>query len=158
MDFSFSDLGFKTDTGISGASAGVLRERVLQKWSSDEPESPKLHLDSKRSQWDQFETNERLFGVDTDFNEEDYTTKLDRSNPDFRDREAKAIRLAKEIESSVSSNTHVAEERGQMVQGTGDEEERYSSVIRQDAKKYVPPSAREEGKAVSWSQVVVKVG
>ncbi len=45
------------------------------------------------------ETNERLFGVGTDFNEEDYTTKLDRSDPSFKDKEAKAIKIAREIES-----------------------------------------------------------
>ena len=57
---------------------------------------------SKKTHWDQFETNQRLFGVSTDFNEEDYTTKLDKSDPKFKEREAKAIRLAKEIEQVFS--------------------------------------------------------
>ena len=53
-----------------------------------------------RGQWDQFETNEHLFGVTTtDFNEDFYTTKLDRNSGEYRLREKEAVRLAREIES-----------------------------------------------------------
>lgn len=140
--------GFKTDTGISGHT-GQSRERVLQKWSADDDDaataSPTtLSLDSRggAKKWDQFETNERLFGVDTDFNEEDYTTKLDRSDPRFREKEARAAKLARDIEGSASGNAHIAEERGQKVASEMDEETRYSSVIR-DETKYVPPGVRK---------------
>jgi len=47
--------------------------------------------------WDQFATNEKLFGVKTSFDEEVYTTKLDRSGPDFKERERKAQQIANEI-------------------------------------------------------------
>lgn len=47
--------------------------------------------------WDQFATNEKLFGVKTGFDEELYTTKLDRSAPDFKERERKAQQIANEI-------------------------------------------------------------
>ncbi len=100
VDLSFNDLkadGFKTDTAISGHAGGI-KERELEKWQAEEEFSPTMTL-GKQTRWDQFETNERLFGVETDFHEDDYTTKLDRSDPSFKEKEANALRLAKEIES-----------------------------------------------------------
>ena len=47
--------------------------------------------------WDQFSANETLFGVKASFDEDVYTTKLDRSAPDFKERERKAQRIANEI-------------------------------------------------------------
>ncbi len=47
--------------------------------------------------WDQFATNEKLFGVTTSFNEDEYTTKLDRSAKDFKEREKRAEKIAAEI-------------------------------------------------------------
>lgn len=49
--------------------------------------------------WDQFSVNERLFGTKTDYQEEFYTTKLDKSGADYKAREKKAERLAQEIQS-----------------------------------------------------------
>lgn len=49
------------------------------------------------NQWDQFAANEKLFGVKAGFDEEAYTTKLDRSAPDFKEKEKKAQQLANEI-------------------------------------------------------------
>jgi len=63
--------------------------------------------------WDQFETNERITGLKTDYDESFYTTTIDRSAPSYRNRVAAADKLAREIESTVSSNSHIAEERGQ---------------------------------------------
>lgn len=49
------------------------------------------------TQWDQFAVNERLFGVRTHFDEDEYTTKLDRSAKDFKEREKRAEQIAAEI-------------------------------------------------------------
>ncbi|KAJ1983216.1 poly(A)-binding protein binding protein [Dimargaris verticillata] len=102
--------------------------------------------DSGRNQgpWDQFAANEKLFGLRTDFNEEIYTTRLDRSRPDYKQREAEAIRLAQEIAQAPTSNLHVAEERGHAVtEDTVDEEDRYGAVIRDPRPgKYMPPALR----------------
>ena len=54
--------------------------------------------------WDQFATNERLFGVTTDYDETLYTTKLDTNDPEFRRKEKEASRLAREIERVRDSN------------------------------------------------------
>lgn len=47
--------------------------------------------------WDQFETNARLFGTTSTYQEELYTTKLDKSGADYKKREKEADRLAAEI-------------------------------------------------------------
>ena len=41
--------------------------------------------------------NEKLFGVKAGFDEDAYTTRLDRAHPEFRERERKAMRIANEI-------------------------------------------------------------
>lgn len=58
--------------------------------------------------WDQFETNEALFGVKSTFNEELYTTKLERG-PQTRELEREALRIAKEIEGEDTQDLHLAE-------------------------------------------------
>ncbi|KAJ3144991.1 hypothetical protein HDU86_001311 [Geranomyces michiganensis] len=137
--------GNKEDTAISGRS-GPIRERTLQKWAPDDSSAPALGLEESSSgigAWDQFATNERKFGVTTDFDEHMYTTTVDKSDPNYKQREAQAIRLAREIERGPANNAHVAEERNLDMTGAEnmDEEDRYSSVIRQPGK-YVPPGAR----------------
>jgi len=52
---------------------------------------------SNGTSWDQFSVNEQLFGVKGSFDEDLYTTKLDRSAPDFKERERKAQKIANEI-------------------------------------------------------------
>ena len=52
---------------------------------------------SNNTPWDQFTANEKLFGVKAGFDEDVYTTRLDRSAPDFKERERKAQRIANEI-------------------------------------------------------------
>ncbi|KAI0163369.1 LsmAD domain-containing protein [Pestalotiopsis sp. NC0098] len=101
---------FRTDTAISGNRAGG--ERVLQRWQPDAPPSNADHsLEKSTGGWNQFETNERLFGLKTDYDENMYTTRIDKSHPRFKERMAIADRKAKEIEGSAASTSHVAEER-----------------------------------------------
>ncbi len=61
--------------------------------------------------WDQFAENERLFGMKTDYDENIYTTAIDRNHPQYKQRVAEAEKKAREIERSVANNSHVAEER-----------------------------------------------
>ena len=58
--------------------------------------------------WNQFEANETLFGVKTTFNEELYTTKLERG-PQMRELEREATRIAREIEGEDTKDLHLAE-------------------------------------------------
>ncbi len=97
---------FRTDADIS-QKKGAGRERELQAWQPDAPVPANAQLGtgddltfgpgSNNTSWDQFGVNESLFGVKTSFDEELYTTKLDRSGADFKERERKAQKIANEI-------------------------------------------------------------
>ena len=83
-------------------SAGCRRPgRQLQRWTPEEGaedplEGPSLQLDGRPGQWDQFATNEQRFGVRTSYDEDLYTTKLDRGRSKISQEEA--ARIAAEIE------------------------------------------------------------
>ncbi|KAF8206468.1 hypothetical protein K438DRAFT_1669336 [Mycena galopus ATCC 62051] len=146
---------FRTDTDISQKKPAP-RERELQAWqpSTDvglNPQSGGGGGDDEtfgaasKGQWDQFNVNEKLFGVKTSFDEDAYTTKLDRSAPDFKAREREAQRLANEIIGAGTNNPHIAEERNQNVDDSGaNEEDKYGAVVRGN-NAYVPPGARKTG-------------
>ncbi|KAG8690731.1 hypothetical protein FRC11_009476 [Ceratobasidium sp. 423] len=110
---------------------------------------------STSTPWDQFSANEKMFGVVTSFNEEAYTTAIDRNAPDFKEKERKAEQLAKEIMASASSNPHIAEERGAIDDSGMNEEDKYSSVIR-GQNAYIPPGARRAAAAANGSSTPVK--
>ena len=103
-------VAFKTDVDISKAAA-PRRERELQAWADDIPEGATAsgrggvsHPDdltfgagaAHASNWDQFAANEKLFGVKAGFDEDAYTTKLDRSAPDYKEKEKRAQIEARE--------------------------------------------------------------
>ena len=114
---------FRTDVDISGNQAK--RERTLQKWeapvSNDFSGALEPEGQSSGEAWDQFKTNERMFGLKSDYDENIYTTTIDRSNPLYAMRERNAARIAQEIEASTSGNAHMREERGQQVDGMDEE-------------------------------------
>ncbi|KAK6284335.1 hypothetical protein POUND7_003287 [Theobroma cacao] len=123
------------DSAIS-QSRHVEVERELERWVPDEddPQCPELEniFDGPWNRnWNQFETNQKLFGVKSTFNEELYTTKLERG-PQMRELEKEAMRIAREIEGEETQDLHLAEERGFHLHDNfdNDEEMRFSSVYR----------------------------
>ena len=104
---------FRTDSAISGTK--VAGERTLQRWVADVPEDLDGSLEGPGSKssapWDQFAENSRRFGLTTDYDENIYTTKIDKNHPQYKQRLADAEKKAREIERSMASNPHVAEER-----------------------------------------------
>ena len=121
---------FRTDAEISGP-IGV-REKELQPWQPGPESNVNLSLDeSALGTWDQFATNEKLYNVQSDYDENLYTTAIDRTTPRYREREAKAARIAREINNSEAANSHVAEERRMNdSQDAGlDEEEKYAMLV-----------------------------
>ncbi|KAJ7963228.1 polyadenylate-binding protein-interacting protein 3-like [Quillaja saponaria] len=111
-------------------------ERELEPWVPDEddPQRPELEniFDGPYNRsWNQFETNETLFGVKSTFNEELYTTKLEKG-PQMRELEREALRIAREIEGEETKDLHLADERGIDLHENFeiDEETRFSSVYR----------------------------
>lgn len=79
-----------------------------------------------------------------------YTTKLDRSGKDFKEREKRAEKLAAEIMGSASVNPHIQEERGQNAADDSgqNEEDKYGAVVR-GPNAYVPPAARRAAEAAA---------
>lgn len=113
-------------------------ERELEPWTPDKDAPENLGLEDTfqntwNRNWDQFETNKTLFGVKSTYDEELYTTKLERG-PQMKDLEKEASRIAREMEGQVTRNFHLAEERGIPVPkelDSLDEESRFSSVLRE---------------------------
>ncbi|XP_027125864.1 polyadenylate-binding protein-interacting protein 3 isoform X2 [Coffea arabica] len=111
-------------------------DRELERWvpEDDDPVCPELenifdgHWDRG---WDQFQANETLFGVKSTFNEELYTTKLEKG-PQMKELEREALRIAREIEGEDTHDLHLAEERGLQLHEKFevDEETKFSSVFR----------------------------
>jgi len=139
---------FRTDADISQRKGGG-RERELQQWSAGPDVALSTDDDTfgplNNTSWDQFAVNEKLFGVKTNFDENLYTTKLDRSAADFKERERQAQRIANEIIGSATNNPHIAEERNLNVDDSGvNEEDKYGAVVR-GTNAYVPPGARKAG-------------
>lgn len=149
--------GFRTDGDISGNLA--MRERTLKRW---EPAAHEVDMSLESTigdttGWDQFETNERLFGARTNYDENIYTTRIDRSDPSYRQKQVEAARIAKEIEGTSVENPHMMEERGLVAPDTGDQDEeaKYSGVQRDNKvfpplasgqpNKYTPPARRQPG-------------
>ncbi|KAL8970783.1 MAG: hypothetical protein Q9183_001361 [Haloplaca sp. 2 TL-2023] len=143
--------GFRTDADISGNLA--VRERNLQRWEPTDDVGMDMSLEGPEGAWDQFQANEQRFGLTSDYDENFYTTPIDRSHPDHRRRDAEAARLAREIEGSQAENAHMREERGGIhPEDAMDEEEKYSGVRRQgpeypplqssQANRYMPPARR----------------
>ncbi|MQL77651.1 hypothetical protein Taro_010062 [Colocasia esculenta] len=125
-----------TDSAIS-QSRRVEGERELERWTPDidDPQCPELENIFDRHwnrNWDQFETNKALFGVKSTFDEDLYTTKLERG-PQMRELEREALRIAREIEDDETHDLHLAEERGVHLDENFDldEETRFSSVCRE---------------------------
>lgn len=141
-----------TDAQISAKSRH--RERELQRWDAGPDTAVDLSLEASGSgdTWDQFAANERMYGVSSSYDEDIYTTSIDRNNPEYKRQAAKAERIAREIENSAPANAHVAEERRRDAHrgdDAADEEEKYSGVARENsalpkraAGAYVPPSQR----------------
>jgi PAB1-binding protein PBP1 len=125
---------FRTDADISGNLS--LRERNLQRWEPSADSALDLSLDSGGQDWDQFETNKRLYGVQSSYNEDFYTTKIDKSHPEYAQRAAHAERIAREIEGGAAATGHVAEERGlKTVDDSGlDEEDKLVAFTCHDIK------------------------
>lgn len=136
-----------------------MRERTLKRW---EPAADEVNMSLEGNTgdttgWDQFEANERLFGAKSNYDENIYTTRIDRSDPTYRSKQVEAARIAREIEGTNVENPHMREERGLVAPDTGDQDEeaKYSGVQRDNKvfpplasgqpNKYTPPARRQPG-------------
>ena len=127
---------FRTDTEISSTQIDKGRDLVAagSAWTTGGSTGKSSRADvllgdsPRKLKWDQFRANEELFNVQATFDENLYTTELDKSSID-KAKIKEAERLAREIETTASTNIHIADERNQTILGDYDEEDRYSGVL-----------------------------
>ncbi|KAI1817648.1 hypothetical protein GGS20DRAFT_582368 [Poronia punctata] len=143
---------FRTDAAISSSRAG--RERPLQPWvapAGSEGADMTLEKPLTGRTWDQFAANERQFGITSTYDENIYTTPINKAHPQYKERLARAEKAAKEIEGSAALTAHHAEERQMDFTGGNDNggDEEANGVKRQDfpalgnrETKYTPPARR----------------
>ncbi|XP_060757800.1 ataxin-2-like protein isoform X3 [Neoarius graeffei] len=134
VDLNYATRDTFTDSAISSSRVnGDHREKVLQRWDGGDSNGENYDLDTDASNgWDaseMFRFNEETYGVKSTYDSSlsMYTVPLERgSSEGFRQREARAARLASEIEASAQYRHRVALENDE----GRSEEDKYSAVVR----------------------------
>lgn len=129
----------QTDREIGALNKKGSNEQDLVPWNFGDSSSlvsgseslDDMTLDDYKSEgWDQIAVNREKFGVKCTYDEEIYTTHLDKEAPEYEERNARAAAIAREIESESSTNIHVLEDRGKNVAGEYSEEMMYSAATK----------------------------
>ncbi|XP_061565207.1 ataxin-2-like protein [Cololabis saira] len=134
VDLNYATRDTFTDTAISSSRInGEHKEKVLQRWEGGDSNGENYDLENDASNgWDaneMFRFNEVKYGVTSTYDSSlsMYTVPLERGNSEtYRQREARAARLASEIESSPQYRHRVGLENEE----GKSEEEKYSAVVR----------------------------
>ncbi|KAK2820346.1 hypothetical protein Q5P01_023305 [Channa striata] len=134
VDLNYATRDTFTDTAISSTRVnGEHKEKVLQRWEGGDSNGESYDLENDASNgWDaneMFRYNEVKYGVTSTYDSSlsMYTVPLERGNSEvFRQREARAARLASEIESSPQyrHRVNLENEEGKS------EEDKFSAVVR----------------------------
>ncbi|XP_067237823.1 ataxin-2-like protein isoform X1 [Chanodichthys erythropterus] len=134
VDLNYAIRDTFTDSAIGSTRVnGDHKEKVLQRWDGGDSNGENFDLDADASNgWDaseMFRFNEETYGVKSTYDSSlsMYTVPLERgSSEGFRQREARAARLANEIEASSQYRHRVALENDE----GRTEEDKYSAVVR----------------------------
>ncbi|XP_054463172.1 LOW QUALITY PROTEIN: ataxin-2-like protein [Anoplopoma fimbria] len=166
VDLNFAVKDTFTDTSISSSRVnGDHREKVLQRWDGNgNGENFELEADASNG-WDaneMFKFNEETYGVKSTYDSSlsMYTMPLEKGNSEvFRQREARAARLANEIEGSLQYRRRVSLENDE----GRSEEDKYSSVVREREDRSSPGfttsgSFSREGKYIPLPQRAREIG
>uniref|UniRef100_A0A669EUT6 Ataxin-2-like protein n=1 Tax=Oreochromis niloticus TaxID=8128 RepID=A0A669EUT6_ORENI len=134
VDLNYATRDTFTDTAISSSRInGEHKEKVLQRWDGGDSNGESYDLETDTSNgWDaneMFRYNEVKYGVTSTYDSSlsMYTVPLERGNSEnYRQREARAARLAQEIESSPQyrSRVNLENDEGRT------EEDKFSAVAR----------------------------
>lgn len=134
---------FETDVQISQKNQSKEKqEKKLVKYQVDEKDKTiynnlsledEINDNKNNEKWDQFEVNKKKYNVVSTYDENLYTTVLDK-NKISKELNDYADKIINEIKNSSinEKNIHILEDRGIIDEKDGDidEEEKYSSVIR----------------------------
>ncbi|XP_043914510.1 ataxin-2-like protein isoform X2 [Protopterus annectens] len=149
----FTDSAIVTNSKVNGEH----KEKVLQRWEGGDSNSDDYDLESDMSNgWDandMFKFNEENYGVKTTYDSSLslYTVPLEKENSEeFRQREARASQLAKEIESSPQYRQRISIENDD---GRTDEE-KLNSIQRPLSDRDSPSMGTRDGKYVPLPQRV----
>ncbi|XP_068581796.1 ataxin-2-like protein isoform X2 [Cebidichthys violaceus] len=163
VDLNFAVRDTFTDTSISSSRVnGDHREKVLQRWDGNgNGENFELEADTSNG-WDaneMFKFNEETYGVKSTYDSSlsMYTMPLEKGTSEvFRQREARAARLANEIEGSLQYRRRVSLENDE----GRSEEDKYSSVVREREERASPgfTSTGREGKYIPLPQRAREIG
>lgn len=134
VDLNYATRDTFTDTAISATRVnGEHKEKVLQRWEGGDSNGESYDLEKDAANgWDaneMFRFNEVKYGVTSTYDSSlsMYTVPLEKGTSDtFRQREARAARLASEIESSPQYRHRVGLENDE----GKSEEDKYSAVVR----------------------------
>ncbi|XP_040922930.1 ataxin-2-like protein isoform X1 [Toxotes jaculatrix] len=134
VDLNYATRDSFTDTSISSTRVnGEHKEKVLQRWEGGDSNGESYDLENDASNgWDaneMFRYNEVKYGVTSTYDSSlsMYTVPLEKGNSEvYRQREARAARLASEIESSPQYRHRVNLENDE----GKSEEDKYSAVVR----------------------------
>ncbi|XP_066498146.1 ataxin-2-like protein isoform X2 [Hoplias malabaricus] len=139
VDLNFAMRDTFTDGAIVSTRVnGDHREKVLQRWDGGDSNGENYDLEADTSNgWDaseMFRFNEETYGVKSTYDSSlsMYTVPLERGSTEgFRQREARAARLASEIEASSQYRHRAALENDE----GRTEEDKYSAVLRDGAER-----------------------
>ena len=133
---------FKLDSDISNINniySSKAEEKLVKYEVKEEDKNMYMNKkleDDEDENWDQFELNKKMYNVVSTYDENLYTTKLDKNKITEEDKKY-ADKMYKEIMSSSNNENdiHILEDRGIIQQNDDfDEEDKYSSVIKNNNK------------------------
>ena len=133
---------FKLDSDISNINniySSKAEEKLVKYEVKEEDKNIYMNKkleDDEDENWDQFELNKKMYNVISTYDENLYTTKLDKNKITEEDKKY-ADKMYKEIMSSSNNENdiHILEDRGIIQQNDDfDEEDKYSSVIKNNNK------------------------
>ena len=133
---------FKLDSDISNINniySSKAEEKLVKYEVKEEDKNIYMNKkleDDEDENWDQFELNKKMYNVISTYDENLYTTKLDKNKITEEDKKY-ADKMYKEIMSSSNNENdiHILEDRGIIQQNYDfDEEDKYSSVIKNNNK------------------------
>ncbi|XP_028670555.2 LOW QUALITY PROTEIN: ataxin-2-like [Erpetoichthys calabaricus] len=135
VDLNYATKDKFTDSAISSSKVnGEHKEKVLQRWEGGDSNGESYDLDSDTANgWDpneMFRYNEENYGIKSTYDASLslYTVPLEKGNSEqYRQREARAEKLASEIEASPQYRQRISMENDE----GRSEEDKYSSVVRE---------------------------
>ena len=129
---------FIVDSQIAKKNINIKKEEKLVKYEIKAEDKNNKYInqtleDEEDTNWDQFELNKKVYNVISTYDENLYTTKLDKNKITEEDKKF-ADKMYNEIMNTNKDekNVHILEDRGVIQQKDNDmdEEDKYSSVIK----------------------------